>query len=64
MERGKGMQKNFIISIFGLGAAVGSLASVLPFSTLLFFGIGCGLMLGGIFRSLKNLSDKLEEGSA
>jgi|GEM_PF-6007234 len=48
------MKINFLLSVVGLGFAVGSLESVLPLHTLIMFGIGLGLMIGAIFRELNN----------
>ena len=48
------MKNNLLLSIAGLGLAIGSLASILPLHTLILFGIGLGIMVGAIFREFNN----------
>ena len=52
---------NFVISVAGMGVAVGSLAVAVKAPIALFFALGLGMMLGGIFRALRGIAAKLED---
>lgn len=54
------LRKHLYISIAGSGITVGSLATVIPFPTLMLFSIGIGIMLGGIFKGLQVLAERSE----
>ncbi len=46
-----GLNTSFLISAMGLGMAVGAVASVLDVPFVIMFGIGLGILLGGVFRT-------------
>lgn len=52
------IKKHMVISLAGLGIAIGSLATIAPLPVLVIFGIGSGLMLGGVFRILMLLAGR------
>ncbi len=51
----------YIISVAGMGIAVGSLAVAVKAPIALFFALGLGMMLGGMFRALRRIAARLEE---
>lgn len=60
MSQKKNFQKYTLISIAGLGIGVGALAPVVPTPALVMFGVGMGIMLGGILKGLYTLAESTE----
>ena len=58
------MRNNFIISVTGLGVAVGALAPVVRVPIVVIFAVGLGMMLGGVFRTLNHIQYKLKDTTA
>ncbi|WP_164682450.1 hypothetical protein [Cyclonatronum proteinivorum] len=49
-----------MISIAGLGISIGALTPVIPLPALVMFGVGMGIMLGGVFKGLYELAERME----
>jgi len=55
------MRNNFIISTVGLGVAIGALAPVVGFPTVVLFAVGLGMVIGGVFRALNQVQYRLKQ---
>ncbi|AXI99712.1 hypothetical protein CYPRO_0426 [Cyclonatronum proteinivorum] len=60
MSHKKNFQKYTMISIAGLGISIGALTPVIPLPALVMFGVGMGIMLGGVFKGLYELAERME----
>lgn len=54
------LRTNMVISIAGLGVAVGALASVVSVPAAVLFGVGLGVVVGGIFRAIGQVQAELK----
>ncbi len=64
MQVGKNLRNNLIISVVGMSFIIGAMGSVVKMRILILVSIGMCLMISGVFRTLGQIQEKLNQPEA